>query len=218
MEDKGVNGMAQAEGEPGVERSVRDRLLHVAADVFARKGYAASSVNEIVEAAGVTKPVLYYYFDSKEGIFREIFVDARQQFQAALDAPQDTSQPVIARLVELCLRVYDLYSAHLEVVRLIHSIYFGPPQGSPPMDMDEFHLPFQTAIQRLVEEGVRTGEFRPAPVDDILWTILGPVSISMDMQLCHPEMAPGRDGLVRILGLICRGIAATEAKPQGAQS
>jgi TetR/AcrR family transcriptional regulator len=218
MEDKGVRWLVQAEGEPGMERSVRDRLLHVAADVFARKGYAATSVNEIVEAAGVTKPVLYYYFDSKEGIFREIFTDALQQFVAALEAPQDASQTVIARLVDLCVRMYDLFSAHLEVARLVHSIYYGPPQGAPPVDMDQFHLPFQAAIQRLVEEGVRTGELRPEPVEDIVWSIMGPVTVCMDIQLCHPEMAPGHDGLIRVLGLICRGIAATEAERKGVQS
>ena len=48
------------------------RLLDCALTLFAEKGYAATSVREIIEAAGVTRPVLYYYCDSKEGIFVRI--------------------------------------------------------------------------------------------------------------------------------------------------
>ena len=49
--------------EAGVE--ARERLLSGATELFASKGYAATTVREIVERAGVTKPVLYYYFRSK---------------------------------------------------------------------------------------------------------------------------------------------------------
>ena len=50
----------------------RQRLLDAAAELFNGKGYAATTVREIVKAAGVTKPVLYYYFKNKEGIFLEL--------------------------------------------------------------------------------------------------------------------------------------------------
>jgi AcrR family transcriptional regulator len=50
----------------------RERLLETAIGMFAEKGYAGTSVREIVERAGVSKPVLYYYFQSKEGLFLAI--------------------------------------------------------------------------------------------------------------------------------------------------
>ncbi len=52
-----------------LDSSVRQRLLRAASDLFAQKGYAATTVREIVAAVGVTKPVLYYYFGSKEGLY-----------------------------------------------------------------------------------------------------------------------------------------------------
>jgi len=217
MNPNEIKRMPGAELPAAVDGSVRHRLLHVAADVFARKGYAATTVNEIVEAAGVTKPVLYYYFENKAGIFQEIFVESLRLFQEALRAPQDPNLPVIDRMVDLCGRIYELYSSHLEIARLFHSLYYGPPQGAPPMDLEMFHMPFQDALARLVEEGVRTGEFRPGSPEEILFAVMGPVSMSMDIQLCHPEMAPGREGLARILHLICRGIAA-DPESKGVQS
>src|SRR3954471_12922941 len=56
---------AAARGERNA--SARD-LARVAARLFATQGYEATSVRMIVEAAGVTKPTLYYHFGSKEGL------------------------------------------------------------------------------------------------------------------------------------------------------
>jgi AcrR family transcriptional regulator len=53
----------------------REQLLDVALEVFAHAGYHDTSMNDVAEAAGVTKPVLYQHFESK-----------RELFQALLDA------------------------------------------------------------------------------------------------------------------------------------
>ncbi|MBW2208934.1 MAG: helix-turn-helix transcriptional regulator, partial [Deltaproteobacteria bacterium] len=57
-------------GRKPEEQDARAVLLEAATALFAQKGYAGTSVREIVERAGVTKPVLYYYFENKEGLFR----------------------------------------------------------------------------------------------------------------------------------------------------
>ncbi len=68
------------------DRTVRQRLLAGAAELFARKGYDATTVREIVQAAGVTKPALYYYFQNKEGIYLELMREAKARFEALLDS------------------------------------------------------------------------------------------------------------------------------------
>ena len=50
------------------ESAIASKLLEAAVRLFATKGYPATSTREIVEAAGVTKPMLYYYFQNKEGL------------------------------------------------------------------------------------------------------------------------------------------------------
>lgn len=47
----------------------RAQILEVAIDVFGRAGYFGASMNDIAEAAGVTKPVLYQHFDSKSDLY-----------------------------------------------------------------------------------------------------------------------------------------------------
>ena len=72
------------ESPPGA----RQRLLNSAAELFNSKGYAATTVREIVKAAGVTKPVLYYYFRNKEGIFLELMRATYLKFNALIDSVQ----------------------------------------------------------------------------------------------------------------------------------
>lgn len=47
----------------------REQLLDVALQVFARQGYHGASMNDVADAAGVTKPVVYQHFDSKRELY-----------------------------------------------------------------------------------------------------------------------------------------------------
>lgn len=50
----------------------RRQLLELATEVFSRKGFQATSMDDIAAAAGVTKPVLYQHFTSKESLYAEV--------------------------------------------------------------------------------------------------------------------------------------------------
>ena len=58
---------------PAAER--RQQLLDVALEVFGRQGFHAASMNDVAEAAGVTKPVLYQHFASKRELYLELLRD-----------------------------------------------------------------------------------------------------------------------------------------------
>ena len=58
---------------PAPER--RRQLLDVALDEFARRGYHETSMNDVADAAGVTKPVLYQHFGSKRELYLELLQD-----------------------------------------------------------------------------------------------------------------------------------------------
>jgi AcrR family transcriptional regulator len=52
--------------------TVKQTILTKALELFSAKGYEAVSVSELTEAAAITKPTLYYYFGSKEGVFAAV--------------------------------------------------------------------------------------------------------------------------------------------------
>jgi AcrR family transcriptional regulator len=67
---------------PASER--RDQLMATALEVFARQGFHATSMNEIADAAGVTKPVLYQHFTSKRGLYLELLSDVGNHLLEAI--------------------------------------------------------------------------------------------------------------------------------------
>jgi len=61
-----VQVVARAKRRPRAEREVQ--MLEVAAEMFAQRGFHATSMDDIAAACGVTKPMLYSYFGSKQGL------------------------------------------------------------------------------------------------------------------------------------------------------
>jgi AcrR family transcriptional regulator len=193
------------EAEAGGE--VRKRLLSGATGLFASKGYAATTVREIVERAGVTKPVLYYYFRSKEGIYLDLMREPFGKFTTIVEETLRTAGSARERLFRLCLMAYDIFVENIDAARVMYSIYYGPPQGAPFIDFDAYHRRFQEAVLQVLEEGVRDGEFRRVNRHDAMWAVIGALNVAMEVELCHPPQSLGRDGVRRVLEIVLEGIA-----------
>ena len=190
------------------DHAVRERLLEAATELFARKGYAATTTREIVAAAKVTKPVLYYYFRNKEGIYLELMRQASRQLEAVADASILASGSSEEKLSHLCDRVLGLIVEQIEMVRLIYSIHYGAPQGAPFFDLDAVYKRLFDAVHQLVVEGIRKKELRKGDPEDMTWAILGAIHVTMENEISHPERGLGREGLRRILNFIFQGITA----------
>ena len=74
--------MEQTPLESGNEAEAR--LLESALKIFSEKGYEGTSIREIIEGAGVTRPVLYYYFQNKEDLFRRLVEPLFNEFIAEI--------------------------------------------------------------------------------------------------------------------------------------
>ena len=146
------------------DETARNHLLASALKLFNQKGYAATTVREIVADAGVTKPVLYYYFGNKEGIYLELFEGPLREFEELLEGFSSESGRASEKLTALCENTFQLYSNNLEKAKLLNAIYYGPPQGAPFINFEAYHTKLLDAIEELVEEGIRTDEFRELDV------------------------------------------------------
>src|SRR5262245_66644059 len=62
----------------------RQQLFDVARDRFGAQGFHATSMDEIAEAAGVTKPVLYQHFPSKRALYVELLEETGRQLLTTL--------------------------------------------------------------------------------------------------------------------------------------
>jgi AcrR family transcriptional regulator len=200
--------MKETAGQAEPEQAARERLLTAALELFNSKGYAAASVREIVEKAGVTKPVLYYYFRNKEGLYLELLNSSFSSFDAMageITAFQGHSRERITRLSEM---IFDGFVANLPVIRLAYGIYFGPPQGAPHFNFDAYHDKMYDTFYSIVTEGISRGELRDVNPREITWTIICILNQTMEEQLCHASPRTSRDDLLRFLNHIFEGIQA----------
>jgi TetR/AcrR family transcriptional regulator len=196
------------------DSKVRERLLTGAVRLFARKGYASTTVREIVAEAGVTKPALYYYFQNKEGLYSEIMRTASLRYNRLLQESRRSKGTAVNRLLRLTDQVLALFMEQIEVARLAYSIYYGPPQGAPLFDFDAYHLKFHGLVTELIQIGFKNREFRRGRVEDIAWMVLGAFNVALETQLSHPERGFDREGLRRALKLFFDGVKGDEG-PKG---
>ncbi len=73
--------------------SVKRSILDCAAKLFASKGFASTSINEIGEAAGLSKAGIYHYFDSKSEILRAMLTEHLEVVTDIVDTALNTSEP-----------------------------------------------------------------------------------------------------------------------------
>lgn len=194
------------------ESTVKQRLLRAALDLFTERGYAATSVREIVDAAGVTKPVLYYYFKNKEDIYLELFREPFVYFSKVLEDAYNEKGSVRERIVRLFDLIFELFVSRLKEARLMYSIYYGPPQGAPFFDFDSFHLKMREVIGLIVRKGIEKGELRAVDADIATWLLNGSLNFVMEEQLCHRSPMIDRSGLLRILDLVFEGLTDKKRK------
>jgi TetR/AcrR family transcriptional regulator len=197
------------------DERTRGRLLRAAVCVFDRKGYAAASVREIVEMAGVTKPALYYHFGSKERLLTSVLDEAGRQFRLAMDRALQRPGTARERLTALCADLHGLFQEHVSVVRVAHSVFFGPVEGPPAFDFTIFDRQMESAVRQIVEEAQAAGEVLPGvSAADVSLAIMGIIGV-VAMRQVHYGLPPlGLDTLNRVLGLVLDGTLG-EQRQQG---
>jgi AcrR family transcriptional regulator len=140
------------------------RLLDAALEVFARKGYRTARLDDVAEAAGVTKGAIYHHFDSKEALLLAV-VEHYQAlaFGRAEDALRDDTAPASVRIRLLVRKVFarrDDESSNPLLTLLIRGVAHEVPRVHDRW-LREGPARLWTLIARLVDEGKERGEFRP---------------------------------------------------------
>lgn len=78
----------------------RERILQAAEALFDRQGYANTTMEQIVQQLGVTKPYVYYYFRNKQEIFETLCWRPSVACFTAMDFPEDDHRPAHVQVTE----------------------------------------------------------------------------------------------------------------------
>ncbi len=162
----------------GAEKSARrDDVVRLAGQLFAQKGYRATTVREIADAAGILSGSLYHHFDSKESIGDEIltrFLDEILADYRAAVATGGDPRSVLEQIVRSTSKTLAANRAALSMLQNDWSYFNNQPRfGYLRKALREVE---QTWISQL-EQGVADGAFRPGLdpaltyrlLRDVLW-------------------------------------------------
>ncbi|TCO57091.1 TetR/AcrR family transcriptional regulator [Actinocrispum wychmicini] len=154
---------------------VDERLLAEATRLFAKQGFDRTSVQEIVEAAGVTKGAMYHYFGSKDDLLHEIYARVLREQIDRLEKFAAGEAPAPARLADAAADVVVTTIENLDDVRIFYqSMHHLSPakQRAVRAERRRYHERFRG----IVEEGQRDGLFRAdVPADLVVDYFFGAV-------------------------------------------
>jgi len=139
--------------------ATRQHILNAALKHFAHSGYAAASVQQIVSAAKVSKPTLYYYFADKAQLFQALVAEAHDERLRRMKMAAARTSGIRAQLVEILVVLFDYFRENRELMRISLATAFSAPGEVPPAcdckDRCERNFEF---VHDLIKQGLTRGE------------------------------------------------------------
>jgi AcrR family transcriptional regulator len=178
----------------------------VATKLFAKWGYDATTTAAIAEAAGVTEPILYRHFDSKQELFvaivRSVSELTMAQWQEVIG---DTADPA-----EQIRRIAEEFPAHMrelaDAYHVIHGALATSRDRKVAAVMKEHYGQIERFFVQIITRGQEAGIFRPqldpkGPAWQLIMTGIGYAMISLNLQ------APEQGLIKNAIESILRGIS-----------
>jgi TetR/AcrR family transcriptional regulator len=195
------------------QTSSHDRILREALELFSRKGYDATSVREICEAAAITKPTLYHFYGSKEGVYRALVGGALDGFRGAVAGAVEAAGSVRDRLRGLILASFTAARKEPGLSRFVLGLIHHPPSSAPSTDFVRYYEGILALVARAVEQAVDHAEVAPGPTDIRLLILMGSL-----MEALHGYLLAGRPDLTpeladALVDTILRGWTAPPVAP-----
>lgn len=171
-----------------------ERILSTALDLFAVRGYDATSVREICEAAGITKPTLYHFFGSKDGVLQALVQGGFEQFRKLVRTAIATPGSFRHRIKVLARLVFESASEKPLLWRFIHSVIWAPPGTALPQteSCTEFYDGVVGELAQAAEKAVARGEIAPGSIEARMLILMGSISEAATGYVIagKPELTP----------------------------
>ncbi len=182
---------------------MRERLLEVALELFSRHGYSGTTVSAIVTAAGVTQPMLYYYFKNKQALFEALVEQALIGYDQLLqhDLPGGLSPK--QQLLELCRQGLLASGQNPVLTRLLFSLAFSHSEEVGICErVDAVIQRFLKTLEGIIRRGIAAGEIMDVDPADLAWAIYAVLFRAMESALINVPTNPGVDGMSRVIASI----------------
>ena len=157
---------------------VARHIAQAAARLFAARGYDATSVREIVEAAGVTKPTLYYHFGSKEGLAQTLVTRPMERLCEALETLLEEDEDDAIGLLSGVLEAHFKFCREdPDRTRFFYALFFGPLGSGLAEELARFGERMTGGMVAAASRLAEANWFAPERVEDFAAALRGLVVI-----------------------------------------
>jgi AcrR family transcriptional regulator len=194
-----------------VESATRRQVMEAALQNFAHSGYANTSVQEIVDAARVTKPTLYYYFESKAGLYQALIDRAHDERLRLMQEAAARCDSLPEALIEIFTATFEFAKKHRELMRLAFATAFAAP-GEIPREIQTLKKAVRNFefVEALMKKGLAQGVFdQRFNSKELTMSFYGLLSIYIMGQTINPCQDLDSRAAERLVRLFLEGAAAT---------
>jgi TetR/AcrR family transcriptional regulator len=152
--------------------ATRDKVLQTAERLFAEKGFAAVSIKDITNAAGVNLAAVTYHFGNKEKLFTAVFMRKLDfMSKTGVNIVQSSKKPVDK--LKALLEMYAMQILHKDpALRIYYAELLSGSMHLPRSISDVMNLRNRLFIQ-IVKEGIKAGAFRRCDLECAAWNFFG---------------------------------------------
>jgi len=175
---------------PPVDR--RRQILDAAIRVFARQGFHACRVSDIAREAGVAYGLVYHYFDSKEQILNELFVERWSLLLAAIEEVDAREVPARRKLDAVAGFIIDSYRHDPELMKVIIVEVTRAANSFGRTHLPEINQAYEL-IAKIVRDAQQAGDFRD-DVDPLFASMWFYGAIEQLLSGWVFELIPGGEG------------------------
>jgi AcrR family transcriptional regulator len=158
----------------GLDRSIRmQKIVEAATSLFHRKGYKATTLEEVAKELGLTKAALYHYIPGKEKLLSIIY---RQAFEKIFHRIYEISAQDISPKEKLRQIIRDHICNIITSNIAMFSVFFAEENQLPSKDFQKIRAEkrkYTKLVMNIIEEGVAQGVFKPVDARLQAYAILG---------------------------------------------
>lgn len=179
--------------EVSKEKRTADKIVASATELFARKGFAAVSVKELADAAGVNIALISYYFGGKENLYTTVLERQFAVIADVLDTIGKEGLPPVERVRRFAYLVMKVHKTAAYVDQLIYGEKINPTGCLETIVKKEIAR-IHNFLRDCISEAMAAGQFRPGLDPDCAALALGGIiRIYFCTRPFSQELLPARD-------------------------
>ena len=176
------------------KNTVKQNIIDEALKLFSAKGYEGVSVNELTEASGITKPTLYYYFGSKEGLYEAVcqshyslLNEVVQDNVVYVPSPKVYHRDIFLTLTKVCGAYFSFAVKNEAFYRIVLANLSMPPSSSVFKVVEKYHFIQFDLVEKMFHQMAKAHGNLKGKSKALSWSFIGTINAYIGFSFSLPD-------------------------------